>query len=149
MVNVVAAGVYILRVDQVDRYTLAHIVEQSRSGIDVHGGANDDEDVGLAGNSFRFRHHGDWLAKPDDMGPQLESFLTKVAREDVAICRIQLVDKCSSPVERLSSAHHGGGAPCYCRPVRAVVDVLGDDMHIEIFLHRSQYLVSFIGTGTQ
>lgn len=75
----------IVGVDEVDFAVGIGVVDEARCGIDVEGGAYDDEDVGFVDCVGSGLDHWDTLAEPDDEGTELAAVLCLVAHLDFEV----------------------------------------------------------------
>ena len=148
MLDVIAPGPYLFRVDQEDRLAPAHVVEQAGGGIDVERGADDDEDVAILHPADGGLDHGHRLAEPDDEGAQLLAMRILVAQVDDGILGREVVS-------RLLVAHGAGlhdlavkmDHLVAARPLVQVVDVLRDDPHVEVLLQGRETVMALIRLG--
>ena len=148
MLDVVAPGPHLFRVDQEDRLAAAHVVEQPGGGIDVERGADDDEDVAILDPADGGLDHGHRLAEPDDEGAQLLAMRILVAQVDDGILGREVVS-------RLLVAHGAGlhdlavkmDHLVAARPLVQVVDVLRDDPHVEVLLQGRETVMALIRLG--
>lgn len=148
MLDVVAPGPYLFRVDQEDRLAAAHVVEQPGGGIDIQRGADDDEDVAILHPADGGIDHGHRLAEPDDEGAQLLAMRILVAQIDDGILGREVVS-------RLLVAHGAGlhdlavkmDHLVAARPLVQIVDVLRDDPHVEVLLQGRETVMALIRLG--
>lgn len=148
VLDVVAPGPHLFRVDQEDRLAPAHVVEQAGGGIDVERGADDDEDVAILDPLDRRLDHRHRLAEPDDEGAQLLAMRILVAQVDDGILGREVVS-------RLLVAHGAGlhdlavkmDHLVAARPLVQVVDVLRDDPHVEVLFQFREAAMALIRLG--
>lgn len=150
VLDVVAPGPHLFRVDQEDRLAPAHVVEQAGGGIDVERGADDDEDVAILDPADGGLDHGHRLAEPDDEGAQLLAMRILVAQVDDGVLGREVVG-------RLLVAHGAGlhdlavevDHLVAARPLVQVVDVLRDDPHVEILFQFREAAMALIRLGRE
>ena len=148
MLDVVAPGSYLFRVDQENRLPPAHVVEQPGGGIDIQRGADDDEDVAILDPADGGLDHGHRLAEPDDEGAQLLAMRILVAQVDDGVLGREVVG-------RLLVAHGAGlhdlavevDHLVAARPLVQVIDVLRDDPHVEVLFQFRKAAMALIRLG--
>ena len=142
---------YLLGINQINRRACGHVMHETRCGIDIERGADDDEDVGLLhlGDGIRQARYG--LAKPYYPRAEqtavactlavgyLQMGLRQGANEMwiIGVARGSHLHEFSVEVDDVRGA---------CALVE-VVHVLRDDAHVVVLLHLSQDFVASVGAG--
>lgn len=130
-------------VDIVFGHVVADVIDEASGGIDLHRGTDNGKNIGFLADVDGFGDEGHVFAKPDDMGAELRAFFAFVAEVEVAAPVLDVFgvegradfEEFAVEVEDLFGA---------CALVE-VIYVLGDNMHVEIFLELGEGDVAEIG----
>ena len=121
-----------LGIDEPAGALIGDVVDEAGGGVDVHGGADNDEVIAALAEFGGGLDVGDGFAEPDDVRAELGAVGGEVADEDVVVADVD------DEVGVAFAAGHGelavevkdvGGAGALVE----VVDILGDDVDVVFF----------------
>ena len=133
-----------LRVDKIAGGRAGDVVNEASGGVDVHGGADNDEVVGFLAEFGGGFDVGDSFAEPDDMGTQLGTVGRFVAKVNVAVADVDdevVVAVAAGFGQFAVEVEHVGAASLLVE----VVDILGDDVDIVFLFKAHELAVAFVG----